>query len=48
MKGLRIRYIRLSSYDQNRDHQLEGKDLDRTFSDKASGKDVELPQLKEP
>jgi len=47
MKGQRIGYIRVSSYDQNPERQLEHEQLDRTFSDQASGKDVHRPQLKE-
>lgn len=47
MKGQRIGYIRVSSYDQNSVRQLEQEQLDRTFSDQASGKDVHRPQLKE-
>jgi len=45
MKGQRIGYIRVSTTDQNTDRQLEGIQLDRTFTDKASGKDVQRPQL---
>jgi DNA invertase Pin-like site-specific DNA recombinase len=45
MKGQRIGYIRVSSFDQNVERQLEHVDLDRTFTDKASGKDVLRPQL---
>ena len=44
-KGQRIGYVRVSSYDQNPDRQLEHLDVDRVFTDKASGKDVERPQL---
>ena len=40
MKGQRLGYIRVSSYDQNSERQLNGEILDRIFSDKASGKDV--------
>lgn len=47
MKGQRIGYIRVSSYDQNPERQLEQVQLDRIFSDQASGKDVHRPQLKE-
>lgn len=43
--GQRIGYIRVSTIDQNTDRQLEGVQLDRTFTDKASGKDVQRPQL---
>ncbi|WP_348266522.1 recombinase family protein [Edaphobacter sp. DSM 109919] len=43
--GKRIGYVRVSSVDQNVGRQLEGVDLDKTFTDKASGKDVKRPQL---
>lgn len=43
--GKRVGYIRVSSVDQNTGRQLEGLDLDKTFTDKASGKDVKRPQL---
>ena len=43
--GQRIGYVRVSSSDQNDARQLEGETLDRTFSDKASGKNVNRPQL---
>ena len=45
MKGQRIGYIRVSSYDQNPDRQLEQVEVDRAFTDKASGKDVQRPEL---
>lgn len=45
-KGQRIGYVRVSSYDQNVERQLEGIDLDRVFTDAASGKDTDRPQLK--
>jgi len=45
MKGQRIGYIRVSSFDQNPERQLEGVAVDREFTDKASGKDVRRPQL---
>ncbi|WP_437185269.1 recombinase family protein [Planctomicrobium sp. SH668] len=44
-QGQRIGYLRVSSADQNPDRQLEGQTLDRKFIDKASGKDIERPQL---
>jgi DNA invertase Pin-like site-specific DNA recombinase len=47
MTGQRIGYIRVSSYDQNTERQLEKEQLDRIFTDQASGKDVQRPQLKE-
>lgn len=45
MKGQRIGYIRVSTFDQNPERQLEGIQVDRTFTDKASGKDVHREQL---
>jgi len=44
--GKRVGYIRVSSVDQNEARQLNGIDLDRVFTDKASGKDTKRPQLK--
>ena len=41
----RIGYIRVSTVDQNTLRQLEGLDLDKVFTDKASGKDIKRPQL---
>jgi DNA invertase Pin-like site-specific DNA recombinase len=47
-KGQRIGYVRVSSYDQNEDRQLEHMgELDRVFIDKASGKNTERPRLQE-
>lgn len=43
--GKQVGYIRVSSLDQNTSRQLEGLDLDKTFTDKASGKDVRRPHL---
>ena len=43
--GKRIGYIRVSSLDQNHERQLEGIKLDKCFTDKASGKDVNRPEL---
>jgi DNA invertase Pin-like site-specific DNA recombinase len=45
MLGHRIGYIRVSSLDQQVARQLEGIELDQTFTDKASGKDAKRPQL---
>lgn len=45
-KGQRIGYVRVSSVDQNDARQLDGMVLDRVFTDKASGKDTDRPQLK--
>jgi len=47
MKGQRIGYVRVSTFDQNPERQLEGIQIDRTFTDKASGKDVRREQLDE-
>lgn len=46
MKGQSVGYIRVSSDDQNTARQLEGLDLDKTFIDKISGKDLNRPELK--
>ena len=46
-KGQRIGYARVSTLDQNVERQLDGVELDRTFIDKASGKDLKRPQLQE-
>lgn len=40
-----IGYIRVSSYGQNTERQLAGIDLDKTFEEKASAKDIKRPQL---
>lgn len=45
MSGKVIGYIRVSSYEQNPERQLEGVKLDKTFIDKASGKDIFRPAL---
>lgn len=42
---MRIGYIRVSSADQSTARQLDGQDLHLTFTDKASGKDTDRPQL---
>jgi DNA invertase Pin-like site-specific DNA recombinase len=44
-KGQVVGYRRVSSVDQNEARQLEGIDLDKVFTDKASGKDTKRPQL---
>jgi DNA invertase Pin-like site-specific DNA recombinase len=43
--GKRVGYIRVSSIDQHTDRQLEGQELDKVFTDRASGKDTKRPQL---
>ena len=45
MKGQKIGYVRVSSIDQNPERQLENIPLDRVFTDKASGRDIQRPQL---
>ena len=45
MARQRIGYIRVSTLDQNPERQLEDISVDRTFVDKASGKDVHRPEL---
>lgn len=45
MQGKRIGYIRVSAFDQNPARQLEQVHVDRTFTDKASGKDTNRPEL---
>lgn len=46
-KGQQLGYVRVSSVAQNVDRQLDGIQLDRTFTDKLSGKDTNRPQLQE-
>lgn len=43
--GQSVGYVRVSSVDQNDARQLDGIALDTTFTDKASGKDTQRPQL---
>lgn len=43
--GQKIGYVRVSSAEQNDARQLEGMELEKVFTDKASGKDVKRPQL---
>jgi len=45
MAGQRVGYVRVSTLDQSTLRQLDGITLDRVFEDKASGKDVNRPQL---
>ncbi|MFJ4264364.1 recombinase family protein [Paenarthrobacter nicotinovorans] len=47
MTGQRIGYVRVSTLDQNEGRQLEGESLDRVFTDKASGRDANRPELTE-
>ena len=43
--GQRVGYIRVSTVDQSTARQLDGLELDKTFTDKLSGKDTNRPQL---
>jgi DNA invertase Pin-like site-specific DNA recombinase len=45
LQGHRIGYVRVSSFDQNPERQLEHVQVDKVFTDKASGKDTQRPQL---
>jgi DNA invertase Pin-like site-specific DNA recombinase len=45
MIGQRIGYVRVSSFDQNPERQLESVKVDKEFTDSASGKDTQRPQL---
>lgn len=45
MAGERVGYIRVSRVDQNPERQLDSIAVDRTFTDKASGKAVQRPAL---
>jgi DNA invertase Pin-like site-specific DNA recombinase len=44
-KGQRIGYVRVSSIDQNAERQLEHLHAEKLFTDKASGRDTDRPQL---
>jgi DNA invertase Pin-like site-specific DNA recombinase len=44
-QGQRVGYIRVSSVGQNTERQLDGVQVDRCFTDQASGKDTHRPQL---
>lgn len=43
--GQRVGYQRVSTLDQNTARQLDGIELDKVFTDKASGKDANRPEL---
>ena len=45
MTGQQVGYIRVSSFDQHPERQLDGMALDQSFIDTASGKDIARPQL---
>ena len=46
-KGQRVGYRRVSTVDQNTARQLDGVEVDKMFTDHASGKDTGRPQLAE-
>jgi len=43
--GQRIGYVRVSSYDQNPERQIDNIKVNKVFIDKASGKDTHRPEL---
>ena len=45
MPGQRVGYVRVSTADQHPDRQLDGVSVENTFTDQASGKDTQRPQL---
>lgn len=45
MSSQRIVYIRVSTLDQSTERQLDGIAVDKVFTDKVSGKDINRPQL---
>jgi DNA invertase Pin-like site-specific DNA recombinase len=45
VQGQRIGYVRVSSFEQNPQRQLERVPVDRIFTDKASGKDAQRPEF---
>jgi DNA invertase Pin-like site-specific DNA recombinase len=44
---MRVGYVRVSGVDQNTVRQLEGVEVERVFTDTASGKDTARPKLEE-
>lgn len=47
MTGQLVGYVRVSTIDQNTERQLDGIELGKVFTDKASGKDTNRPALDE-
>ena len=47
LKGQKVGYIRVSSVEQNTGRQLEGIEVDRSFVDRASGKNTDRPKFQE-
>lgn len=48
MTGQRVAHVRVSALDQNTVRQLDGAATDRVFTEKASGKDQNRPDLATP
>ena len=44
-KGQTVGFVRVSTFEQNESRQLEGLKVDCVFMDKASGKNIQRPQL---
>src|SRR5450756_2562864 len=44
---MRVGYVRVSTVDQNVVRQLDGVEVERVFTDTASGKDAHRPELVE-
>ena len=44
-QGPALGYVRVSTTDQNTDRQLDGLQLDKVFTDHASGKETNRPQF---
>lgn len=44
--GQTVGYVRVSTIDQHTERQLDGLELDKVFTDKASGKDTNRPELR--
>ncbi|MEB6381674.1 recombinase family protein [Leclercia adecarboxylata] len=42
----KVGYVRVSSVQQNNERQLDGVELDKVFTETASGKNADRPQLK--
>jgi DNA invertase Pin-like site-specific DNA recombinase len=47
MAGQRIGYVRVRTVEQNAVRQLDGMTLDRTFTDRGSGRDANRPELQD-
>lgn len=45
MTGKKVGYVRVSTAEQNESRQLDGLELDKVFTDKASGRDRNRPEL---